>query len=60
MIALPDRGSHLRRARSWRQLGYRLVAAATSGRAAHGVLLLVLGAVLTLWVLSNLTFDAGL
>ena len=41
-------------------LGYRLVAAATSGRAAHGVLLLVLGAVLTLWVLSNLTFDAGL
>ena len=40
-------------------LGYRLVAVAVSVRAANGVLLLVLAAAMALWVLSNMTFDAG-
>ena len=40
-------------------VGYRLVAGAASIRAANGVLLLVVGAAMPLWVLSNTTFDAG-
>jgi hypothetical protein len=39
--------------------GYRLVAGAVSVTAANGVLLLVLGAAMALWLLSNLTVDAG-
>lgn len=40
-------------------LGYKLVAGAVSVRAANGVLLLVAGAVMTVWFVGNLSFDAG-
>jgi hypothetical protein len=39
--------------------GYRMVSGAVSVRAANGVALLILGAALVIWLLSNLTFDAG-
>jgi len=41
-------------------IGYRIVAAAVSVRAANGVLLLVTGAAMAAWLLSNISFDAGL
>jgi hypothetical protein len=39
--------------------GYRMVSGAVSVRAANRVALLILGAALVIWLLSNLTFDAG-